>query len=94
MQTVPIANERVELLTIARIKPDIDTIPHGKMILGEASKGHLAGGLPYFMAGIDAARVKAIFDMAKRYRKPDVPHHGEANDLRRRLELSAWLLHP
>ncbi len=46
------------------------------------------------MADIDAPFMQEIFDVAKGRRKSDVHHHGEANDLWRRLEISEWLLHP
>ncbi len=35
-----------------------------------------------FMADINAAFMKKIFDIAKRKRKPDIHHHRKANDLR------------
>jgi len=41
LQTVPIGNDRFKPLTITRIEPDLDTIPHPKMIPGQALKGNL-----------------------------------------------------
>lgn len=40
------------------------------------------------VADIDAAFVQQVLDIAKRERKPDIHHHRETDDLRRRLEVA------
>ena len=40
-----------------------------------------------FMADVDAAFVQKIFDIPKRQREPDMHHHCQADDFRRRLEV-------
>ena len=49
-----------------------------------------------FMANVDAAFMKQIFNVAKRKWKSDVHHHGQADDLGRCLEIAEWImiLHP
>nr|WP_291896714.1 hypothetical protein [Maricaulis sp.] len=39
-----------------------------------------------FMSDIDAAFVEQILDVPERQRKTDIQHHGQADDLGRRLE--------
>ena len=46
------------------------------------------------MADIDATLAKSSLDLAQRQRIPDVHHHREANNLRRRVEISEWISHP
>jgi hypothetical protein len=41
LQTVPIANDRFKPLAITRIEPDLDTIPHPRMVAGQDPKGNL-----------------------------------------------------
>ncbi|WP_202526178.1 hypothetical protein [Sneathiella litorea] len=44
------------------------------------------------MADIDAAFMKKVFNIAKRKGKPDVHHHGKADDLRRGFEIAKWIM--
>jgi hypothetical protein len=48
------------------------------------------------MADVDATLVQQILDIPKRKREADVHHHGQADDLRARLEgaKSAAFCHP
>ena len=50
-------------------------------------------GANRFMADIDAAFVEQIFDLPQRKRIPDIHHHGQADDLGGRLEISEWISH-
>lgn len=48
------------------------------------------------MANIDSAFVQQIFHITKRYRKPDIHHDGQANDIGGCFEVTEWILvfHP
>ena len=41
-----------------------------------------------FMANLDAPLVQQVFEVAQRKRVPNIEHHGQADDLRARLEVS------
>mgnify|MGYP004007052857 FL=1 len=45
------------------------------------------------MADVDATFVEQIFDLPQRKRKPDIHHHGQADDLGGGLEISEWISH-
>jgi hypothetical protein len=42
------------------------------------------------MADIDATFMQQILDIAKGKWKPDIHHHRQADDLRRRFEVTEW----
>ena len=45
-----------------------------------------------FMADVDTTLVEEIFYIAQRKRKSDIHHHGEADNLRRRLEIAEGIM--
>ncbi len=45
-----------------------------------------------FVADVDAALVEQIFDITKRKWKPDIHHHGEADNLGRRFKISERIM--
>src|SRR5665811_1942529 len=44
------------------------------------------------MADVNAALMEEVFDVSKRQREADIHHHGQSNDLGRRLEVPKWAM--
>ena len=61
----------------------------------DLTREHWAKSVPpitnCFMANIYASFMEQIFNITKRKWKSDIHHHGETDDLRRRLKVAKWV---
>src|SRR5680860_151120 len=44
------------------------------------------------LADVNAALMEEVFDVSKRQREADIHHHGQSNDLGRRLKVPKWAM--
>src|SRR5680860_53437 len=49
-------------------------------------------GSDRLMADVNAALMEEVFDVSKRQREADIHHHGQSNDLGRRLKVPKWAM--